>query len=79
MGHFVRSRSFIGQMHPKIQNWNFFFPISLEMIEDHEIETMLMYNFKLKKKLYHKLFGINDERTLCLNLFVRKQVFPRVK
>ena len=54
----------------------FFFPISLEMIEDHE---MLMYNFKLKKKLYHELFGINDERTLYLNLFVRKQVFPRVK
>ena len=46
MSHFVRSGSFIGQMHPKIQNWNFFFPISLEMIEDHEIETMLMYNFK---------------------------------
>lgn len=46
VSHFVRSGSFIGQMHPKIQNWNFFFPISLEMIEDHEIETMLMYNFK---------------------------------
>lgn len=29
----------------------FFFPISLEMIEDHEIETMLMYNFKLKKEI----------------------------
>ena len=25
---------------------DFFFPISLEMIEDHEIESMLMYNFK---------------------------------
>lgn len=24
----------------------FFFPISLGMIEDHEIETMLMYYFK---------------------------------